>query len=344
MIPSPETVPLSVIIPTYNRAGFVVDCLRSLRACGLPEVEIIVADDGSTDSTVEMVRADPDARLVVVPHSGGPATPRNRGFELSHGRYVAFLDSDDQWLPGAPARAMELLDRYPEVDVLFADARMGNPVEGFRSWIELAGEEAFLALPHRELEQDFWVFDRLPFFRRMAQRNPVFIGATILRREAFQRAGPFDPELVGTEDWEMWLRMALQATFGFLHAPLARYTRHVGSLSSDRERMTLEFFNALRKVRQRCANLAPEESRLLARQMSGHLYSHAYLAYDSGRYSIARGRFGRLIREVGLQPRALIYWLLCALPLGLAGSIRRLKHSLSARLAGAPGAHTTEAP
>jgi glycosyltransferase involved in cell wall biosynthesis len=128
-----ETPTLSVIMPTYNRSGYVRQCLRSLRACRAPGLEVIVADDGSTDDTAQVVaETDPRAVYFRQENTSTPATARNRGFELSRGRYVAFLDCDDEWLPGVASRAVELLDRYPEVDVLFAEARMGNPTEGYR--------------------------------------------------------------------------------------------------------------------------------------------------------------------------------------------------------------------
>ena len=194
---------VSVIIPTYNRAGYVRQCLRSLRACGLAGLEVIVADDGSTDDTEQVVAAHPEAKFGRCTDTGSPSIPRNRGFELSRARYVAFLDCDDAWLPSVPARAVGLLDRYPMVDVLFADANMGNPADGYTSWIEMGGQAAFFDLPCRRPEADFRILERVPFFRRMAERNPVFIGAVIMRREVFAASGGFDPRLRGAADWEL---------------------------------------------------------------------------------------------------------------------------------------------
>jgi len=246
-------VSLSVIVPTYNRSAYVRQCLRALRACGVPDLEIIIADDGSTDDTEQVVaQTDPPARYFRQENTGTPATARNRGFQLSRGRYVGFLDCDDEWLPKVPARAVELLDRHPEVDVLFAEARMGNPTEGYRSWIEVSGEAAFFALPCTRPETDFRIMERAPFFRRMAERNPVFIGAVIMRRAAFERSGGFDPDLRGAADWELWLRMASRMTFGYLEQPLAIYTRHLDNMSSDHDGMSREFCTSLKKVLAKC--------------------------------------------------------------------------------------------
>jgi len=321
---------LSVIVPTYNRSDYVRQCLRSLRACGVADLEIIVADDGSTDDTeIVVAQTDPTARYFRQANTGTPATARNRGFELSRGRYVAFLDCDDEWIPDAPVRAVELLDRYPEVDALFAEARMGNPAEGYRSWIEMAGQSTFFELPCRRPEADFRILERVPFFRRMAERNPVFIGAVAMRREAFARCGGFDPGLRGAADWELWLRMASRLTFGYLHKPLAVYTRHLDNMSSDEEGMSREFCMALQRVRTRCADLAPAERAWVADRLRHHLFGYAYRAYDRDDYSEARRRFAELIRTCGLDRQGVLHWLLSALPFGLTGSVRRLKWRLS---------------
>jgi glycosyltransferase involved in cell wall biosynthesis len=317
---------LTCIIPTYNRSGYVRDCLAALRDSGVPDLEIIVADDGSTDETREVVASiRPSAKYYWQPNSGTPATARNAAFALSQGRYVGFLDCDDAWLPNAPARAVALLDRHPEVDVLFADARMGNPREGYVSWIEKAGQAVFFNLPHGEIEPGFRVLDRGPFFRRAAVRNPVFIGAAIMRREAFAAAGGFDPALRGAADWELWLRMAHRFTWGYMAEPLAVYTRHLDNMSSDHEAMFGEFAQALRNVLAKC-DLSAEDRRLIRKQLTAQLYGHAYWAYDRGDLALARRRFAQYLRMAGPKPGAMAYWLACRLPFNLANRARRLKH------------------
>ena len=136
------TVPLSVIVPTYNRADHVRHCLASLTT--IPNLEIIIADDGSTDNTAKVIKEmAPNAIHQWAENTGTPSGPRNRGFEASHGKYVGFLDCDDEWIPGKIEQAVAWLDAHPEVDVLFADANEGNRVDGYRSWIQHAGQETF---------------------------------------------------------------------------------------------------------------------------------------------------------------------------------------------------------
>lgn len=322
------TPPLSVIIPTYNRSAFVRACVGSLRACGVPGLEIIVVDDGSTDDTAQVV-AELEGVVYLTQKNAGPAAARNLGFAHSSGRYVAFLDCDDLWLPGVAGQVVGLFDRHPGVDVIFSDAKMGNEKDGYRLFVEVGGQAAFFELPHREPEPGFRVLEPMPFFRRMAVRNPVFIGATVMRREAFARAGMFDPELCGAADWELWLRMASEMTFGYWPGPLAVYTRHDDCMSNDFDVMGNDFCLALRKVLDKCVRLDDDEQSFIEERLRFHRFSQGYRAYDRGDYAEARRRFATVLRECGWEFRAAFYWCLCALPFGAAGLLRRVKHVLA---------------
>lgn len=320
-----EAPPVSVIIPAYNRSAFLHGCVGSLRNCGLGDLEIIVVDDGSTDETAAVVESLEPPCLYLRQPNQGPAAARNLGFGRSAGRYVAFVDSDDEWLPEVPGESVRFLDAHQDVDVLFAEARMGNRDEGFQSWIEMAGESEFSVLPSRIVENEFRIFENGPLFRRMAVRNPVFIGATIMRREAFAEAGMFDPELCGAADWELWLRMASRMTFAFCPRPLAIYTRHVECMSNDHDVMREEFAEALARIRRKCDYLDAADRELIERQLRYHLFGHAYAAYDRGDHVLARQRLRRLSAQCGLTPFEMFFFGLCLLPAAVARLLRRVK-------------------
>lgn len=316
---------LSVIIPTYNRAEYVRNCLVSLQQSGLEDLEIIVADDGSTDNTSEVVnQTHPSARYLWQENTGTPSTARNAGFAISSGKYVAFLDCDDAWLPEIPKRAIQLLEKYREVDLLFADAKMGNPQDGYVSWIEEAGQETFFELPCREPESGFRILERRPLFRRMAVRNPLFLGACIIRREAFENSGGFDPKLRGAADWDLWLRMASTLTLGFLNEPLAYYTRHIDNMSSNKDHMSLEFCEALANTLKNC-ELERDDAKHIRTRLHHHLFGYAYLAYDRGDVAEARRRFARAIRTGDRSVRTLSFASVCMLPQWMVCKLRRLK-------------------
>ncbi len=146
-MPNVELPLLSVIIPTYNRADFLQQCISSLRRCGYPNLEIIVVDDGSTEDIAEVVHNCEPVCTYLRQENQGQSAARNFGFRHARGRYVAFVDSDDQWLPGAPRKVIESFEHHPEVDMIFSEARMGNQDEGYRSWIESRGRSSSSSSP-----------------------------------------------------------------------------------------------------------------------------------------------------------------------------------------------------
>ena len=329
-MPTSPDVALSVVVPAYNRASYLPALVQSIRDAGAGGVEILIVDDGSTDQTPIVASGLGDSVRYIPQANAGPAAARNHGFALSRGRYLAFVDSDDEWLPGAADGLIDLLDRHPEVDVLFTDARMGNRQEGYVSWIEVAGREAFAALPAQQPEPGLRVFERRPLFRRMAERNMVFISCTVVRREAFADVGMFDPALRGAADWHLWLRLASRATFAYRERPLGVYTRHDECMSNDHDGMKLEFCLTLRKLLADGALGADGDSSWVRQRLRHHLFGYAYDAYDRGDYRQARRRFGDVLRQAGADRRALAYWILSALPFGLAASVRRIKQRLGA--------------
>ena len=316
---------LSVVIPTYNRAEYVRTCLTTLRESGIPDLDVIVSDDGSTDDTKQVVaETNPTARYLWQPNRGTPSAPRNAGYAVSRGRYVCFLDCDDRWLPQVPARAVELLDKYPQIDVLFADAKVGHDMTGFRSWIDVAGQDDFHKLPRTELEPGFYELARESFFRRMVVRNAVFAGSCVVRREVFDQFGGFDTSYWGAEDWELWTRMAHRHRFGFLADPMAVYLWHDTNVTKNTDKMVSAFIQALRNVRAKC-DLSPADRQLVSDRLRHHLFHHAYLAYDSARYPDARRRFAASVWAGDLSPRTLAYGLTCLLPGPVVSRLRRLK-------------------
>lgn len=316
---------LSVIIPTYNRVIFLRKCLDSLRKCDYPNLEIIVVDDGSTDDISKDVSFIKSFCTFLRQENQGPNSARNLGFTHAHGSYISFVDSDDQWFPGIARTVVQLLERYQEVDMIFTEAPMGNPEEGYQSWIEIAGEDQFFRLPSRQTVEGLRIFDKAPFFRRMLVRNQIFISAVIMRRDAFERTGKFDPSLRLAEDWEFWLRMASQCQLAFYPESLAYYTRHPGCASSDHDKMGEAFCAALKKIRQKCPHLGQDDLTILEQQLRLHLFGQAYRAYDCGDYRLARDRFARLQHEAGFSLQGMLYSSVCLLPPKMIHFLRRCK-------------------
>jgi teichuronic acid biosynthesis glycosyltransferase TuaG len=244
------TTPLvSIITPAYNSAAYIAETLASARAQTFTSFELIVADDGSTDSTVDIVRqtAADDSRVVLIqtPH-GGAAAARNAAFSVARGRFVALLDSDDVWMPDYLSEQLKIAERCPGGGVVTANAiSRGGDLDGRPIWSATSGLRT-LAL-HDLIVED----------------NAVCI-MSLFRYEVFERVGGFDPEFTGNEDYEFWLRVA-NAGFGIVQnlQPLGYYRRRPGSVSSDEVRTVLGIIHVLESVVTRTGPLERERDVII---------------------------------------------------------------------------------
>jgi glycosyltransferase involved in cell wall biosynthesis len=190
MMPSSTPQPLvSVIIPTFDRAPWVGEAIASVLAQTYPHLELIVADDGSHDATSEVVQAfGPALTYIRQPHAGVSAA-RNRGVAASCGELVAFLDSDDLWLPGKIAAQVALLQQ-PQAQACYTD----------EIWIR---HGVRVNSKHIHQKHSGWLFEpSLP-------RCIISPSSILLRRTLWDQLGGFDESLPACEDYDLWLRLTL---------------------------------------------------------------------------------------------------------------------------------------
>jgi glycosyltransferase involved in cell wall biosynthesis len=315
----------SVIIPTYNRADLLERCLRSLVEAGVPDLEIIVVDDGGSDHSAEVVRAFPGATYLRQ-ENAGPATARNHGFAASRGRYVAFIDSDDEWINSGIRRLASQLDDNPDVPVVFADTAMGNPEQGFVSFVRTYGGDAFDELPC-EIRDGLRVLDRRPFMIQLSTRNVMFLGSMLFRREAFEALDRFDGSLCGAADWDIFMRATAMGPVAFSEGPaVSRYYKHAAAMSTDSEHMGEDFIKALESVHRRSALDSVERAHIEDR-LREHIFEWAYRAYDRGDLKAARQRLQRRsVHSSGVRETA--YMMATYLPPAVVGALRKTRHAL----------------
>ncbi len=190
---------VSVIIPTYNRAGFLEEALASVIAQTYRPLEIIVVDDGSTDETPWRISRFP-VRYVRGPRRGVSAA-RNRGIRLSRGEFVAFLDSDDLWLPEKVARQVEFFLRHPEA-------------------VAVQPEEVWMRRGQRVNPRKRHAKEGGYIFHRCVELCVVSPSGVMLRRRVLEELGMFDESFPACEDYELWLRISSRYPIYLLPEPL----------------------------------------------------------------------------------------------------------------------------
>jgi glycosyltransferase involved in cell wall biosynthesis len=227
------TPAVTVVMPAYDAAAFIGEAIESVLAQTFADWELVVVDDGSTDGTPEVVAGydDPRVRLLTLEHSGLPAVARNHGLAASASRYVAFLDADDLWRPPKLARQLAVLDSRPEVGVVHT---------GFEQ-LRDGALEPIIPLPGLTASG--------PQFERLAVGNYIANSSVLLRRELLARHGPFDedPQLRGTEDFELWLRLSPHTELAYVHEPLLVHRLHARNLGQGKQ-MGLGYVTAMEKI------------------------------------------------------------------------------------------------
>ena len=230
---------VSVVIPTYNRAAMVKAAVESVLAQKGVDFELIVVDDGSTDDTeARLSRLHAPLRYLRQPRSGVSAS-RNRGVSLSRAPLVAFLDSDDLWLPGKLELQRTFMAEHPEALICQTE----------EIWMR-NGRRLQPKTRHRKASGDI--------FRRSLGLCLVSPSAVMMRRDLFDQVGYFDETLPVAEDYDLWLRTAVEYPIHLLPEPLVvKRGGHPDQLSAtpgiDRYRI-----RALEKLLQG-GRLSPEQ-------------------------------------------------------------------------------------
>ena len=197
---------VSVVIPAYNRANTVADCLRSVQAQTYESLEAIVVDDGSIDATHQVVailaREDARIRLIRQDHNRGAQAARNMGIRAAQGEWIAFLDSDDRFLPHSLEVRLEVAKRE-NVSVVHSECYVIR--------------EDGIMKPHGVSPMDGWIYQRL-----LEEEGPVFPGL-LVSKDSLRRINYLDERIVAFQEWDTAIRLAKHYPFGFEAKPTFNY-------------------------------------------------------------------------------------------------------------------------
>jgi glycosyltransferase involved in cell wall biosynthesis len=277
---------VSVIIPTYNRAGFLEEAILSVLEQDYwrrdPDFELLVVDDGSGDNTRELVADLGDRVSYLYQEHLGISPARNRGLAATTGEYVAFLDSDDLWKPQKLSLQMAFFNEHPESvcccteEIWIRHGRFVNPRKKHRKY-------------------SGWVFDKfLPLCL-------LSLSSALFRRQVFSVIGTFDEELPACEDYDLGLRLAHSYRVDFLPEPLiVKRGGHADQLSRkywgmDRFRVT-----AILKALQ--LDLSPQEREWARRELQTkcHVLIPGFLKRGKQEEALV---YIKILQEQGLETK-----------------------------------------
>ncbi len=213
-----QPVPLSICIPTYNGAAFLAEAIRSVLNQSYRDFELLIVDDRSSDSTVEIARSFADSRLRVIQNERQLGIPRNwnRCVSLARGEYICIFHQDDVMLPKNLERKLSLLEAHADVSFVHSAVELlveSTNIQPPANWIESAAD-------------DFTVDGRRYFRKLLLQGNLICAPAVIARRQQLLNVGGFDEELGYTPDYEMWLKLCVSGRVAFLCQSLLQYRWH----------------------------------------------------------------------------------------------------------------------
>lgn len=268
---------VSVIIPTYDRAGMLMEAIGSVRAQNYAPIEVIVVDDGSTDGTAQRLQAARDVRLLRIDHTGRPGAVRNAGAAAAAGDYFAFLDSDDLWMPGKLDAQMALLQGGGRPPIVHCRER----------WVRDGRTVSQAGQRHRRDGR---------IFADSVRKCVIGPSTVLMRRAVLEEVGGFREDLQIAEDYELWLRVTARFPVAYCDRPLVIKRAGHGDQLSERHAHVERFrIDALAPL-VAAGRWAEPERTIARRELARKCLIHAAGARKRGRRAEAE-RYEALAAE-----------------------------------------------
>ena len=289
---APHNPVVSVVIPVFNGAAFVAKAVASVRAQNIPDVEIIVVDDGSTDGTqtvLAQLAATSGIRWFQQDH-GGPARSRNRGIREASGEFIALLDCDDIWLPGKLDAQLQIFNARREVGLVHTDYEV----------VDEQGRIEDRVAARRSPE---------PLVRAFAGGHTALPSTLLIRRTILETVQCLDPELYGSEDADLTIRLYAVTAFECVDRVLVRklqrghgYRDMAFDETQHRTKILVSRRRFLERLDQRVP-LTSEQRAALAREWANYFLLSGSAAERSGKTTEARSCYLQVIRKAPFRLR-----------------------------------------
>jgi glycosyltransferase involved in cell wall biosynthesis len=295
---------VSVIIPAFNSALFVEDAIRSVLAQTMQNFEIVIVDDGSTDNTADVVKALASERVrYICKTNQGPSAARNVGIRHALGEYVAFLDSDDRWLPRKLEAQLDRFKERPESGLIHCTAK----IEDFNGNVQ---RQQNATLEGHALDT-------------LLMGNQIVTSSVMVPKYIFDNARKFDESISRGEDWDLWMNISAAFPIASVIEPLTIYTLVPGSLMKNTNLFRADSLKVLEKA---FTSYAAHRTHLRQKAIAQVHFGAGVCFGTSGNCSESRKA---LIHALRLDPFIMgVYWRLLLTILGskVNRALRQIKN------------------
>lgn len=260
---------VSIIIASYNCAAYIAETLQSVVAQTLKDIEIIVVDDGSSDTTRDIVSAFGAPVRLVAQTNSGVCAARNRGIREAKGQYICLMDHDDYWFPDKLERQVRAMQAHPEVGVVYSAFTLWSRDEKTHQFPAPASLDTDIDPNAIDADYSGWIYHQFLIDCWMLTSTAMF------RPEVFARCGVFDVSLPYSEDWDLWLRIAQHYPFIKLSRATTLYRQH--PQQGNRVAREIDYRTRLLKQAVQTWGLCSRDGRCVSR----HAFNKQLAAYHA---------------------------------------------------------------
>jgi len=300
---------VSVIIPTYNSAPFIRDCVASIRRNTYTEVETVIVDDGSPDNTLEVIDNLDTEITLVKQANAGRGSARNNGVNHASGELIAFLDHDDLLEETSIEERVQYLSAHPEKGWVFTDAMEYNSQRDLGLYLD--------QFPWLDLKKD-------QFIQLLRGIYPL-TSTIMVRTPLLKKIGGFNTSINYGDDIELFMRLLLVSEVGMIRKPLSRRLIHPGqgvSSTFDRWDSRVGIYSSFRPS---VGEMSPAQQKALAKELKHSRFKLGECHWEALDMGEARASFLKSLGFNGWTIRALMYACLSLLPVSILKSARRVK-------------------
>jgi glycosyltransferase involved in cell wall biosynthesis len=312
---APARLPISVVIPAFNRQTYIGDTLDSVLAQTALPAEILVVDDGSTDATGDVAQAR-GARVIRLQH-GGVSAARNAGIMAAAQPWIALQDSDDLWLPEKLALQWQALRLCPDAGFAFTDSSQFNETgtimeSRFAQWPRYQGIKRVEKAPH------IVCCDHESLREALVESQIMVTPSLVVKRELLIAVGMFDAGLSHGEDWELLLRLIVVASGASVERPLLRNRRLPGTPAKQWTHQMYGRLLIADRVLAQPVRYPASAPAFFANNRSKWMRRLRVQSFESGEFDAAIDAFGSCAR--GRRFSSANFWLICFLMLRALGA------------------------